>query len=348
MGFSERFRLHQDDLVNYQHLGNALAPPTAMIWIARTLQSIGAPSSQFATAFTKMFFDAIPTAFPSLITRIPLIPPYRFNIHTLPLISQRTGLHEELVSLALSAERTSTFILEQDDPFSLPVQPQILLKLLAKAKLTSRHIARSFPTARALASAIKGSLQPSASTAVAIDLLAHDVFDDSPTLTASLAQLIDEEHLAIQPAQHATIVTQKYPQIITHLADHYWDIINATLLPHALLGAKLADSLLTLTTSSEQLRYFAATTNTAAIRTSIAIPPGPSASKRRLIATISLNELLQRSLTQAAIADIFLYALPTAFPHDMAAYALTRDHFAHILTTNNAIFTSPSGLQRHF
>ena len=140
----------------------------------------------------------------------------------------------------------------------------------------------------------------------------------------------------------------KYPRLITHLADHYWDIINSTLLHHALLGAKLADNLLTLTTSSQQLRHFAATTNTAAIRTFIAIPLGPSASKRRLIATTSLNELLQRSLIQAAIADIYLYALPTAPPHDIAAYALTRDHFSRILTTSNALFTSPSGLQRHF
>ena len=57
---------------------------------------------------------------------------------------------------------------------------------------------------------------------------------------------------------------------------------------------------------------------------------------------------LQRSLIQAAIADIYLYALPTEPPHDIAAYALTRDHFAHMLTTSNALFTCPSGLQRHF
>ena len=201
MGFSERFQLHQDGLVNYKHLGNALAPPTAMIWIARTLQSIGAPSSQFASAFTKMLFDAIPAAFPSPFTHLPHILSNRFNFHTLPLMSQRTGLHEELISLALSAARTTTCILEQDDPSSLPLQPQTLLKLLAKAKLTTKLAAKTFPTPQALASAIRGPLQPSIATAMAIDLFAHDVFDDSPTLTANLEQLIDEEQLAIQPTQ---------------------------------------------------------------------------------------------------------------------------------------------------
>ena len=348
LGFGEHFHLHQDDLTNYRHLGNALAPPTALIWIARTLQSIGVPSSQFATAFTRMLFEAIPPAFPSPITRIPLIPPTRTNAHALPLISQRTGLHEDLVSLALSAEHQTTFIMEQDDPTSLPLTPHILLKLLSKAKLTSRHIARNIPTPQALASAIRGAHQPATSTALAIDLLAHNILNDSPSLTASLAELIDEQDLAIQPAQHAIIVTHEYPQLATHLANHYWDTINATLLSHALLSAKLANSPLTMTTSSQQLRHFAATTNTASIRTFIAIPPGPSTSKRRLIATTSLNELLQRSLIQAAIANIHLYALPTAPPHDMAVYALTRDHFAHILAANSVLFTSPSGLQRQF
>ena len=190
--------------------------------------------------------------------------------------------------------------------------------------------------------------QPVASTTLAIDLLAHNILNDSPSLTASLAELIEEQALAIQPTEHSTIIANKYPQLASHLADHYWDAINTTLLAHALLGAKLADSLLTMTTSSAQLRHFAATTNTASIGAFIAIPPGPSASKRRLIATTSLNELLQRSLLQAAVANIHLYALPTSPPQDLAAYALTRDHFAHKLTTSSTLFTSPSGLQRHF
>jgi len=183
---------------------------------------------------------------------------------------------------------------------------------------------------------------------MAIELLAHDAFDDSPTLTASLEQLINEEQLTIQPAQHTTIVTQRYPLLAAQLSHYYWDTINTTALPHALIGAKLADSLLAITTSSARLRFFAAAPDTAFMRTFVAIPPGPSASKRRLIATTSLNELLQRSLMLAAVADIYLYALPTAPPHDIAAYALTRDHFAHILSNCNSIFTSPSGLQRHF
>jgi len=347
MGFPEHFQLHQDDIVNYKHLGNALAPPTAMIWIARALQAIGAPSSQFASAFTKMLFDAIPTAFPNPLTNLPHILPNALNFHTLPLISQRTGLHEEMVSLALSAEHTTAFIIGQDHPSATPLRPQYLLKLLSEAKLTHRSAARAHTTASSLASAIKGPHLPTTATAIAIDLLAHDILDDSSTLTANLAQLIDDDQLALQPTQHTTIITQRYPALSTYLADHYWSTINTIPLTHALVSAGLANSLFAITASSASLRYFAATTNTASMRAFVAIPPGPSHFKRRLIATTSLNELLQRSLLLAAIADIYLFAIPTAPPHDITAYALTRDHLVHIFSNHSAIFSTPSGLQRH-
>ena len=34
LGFADHFSLHPDDITSYQHLGNTIAPPTALIWIA--------------------------------------------------------------------------------------------------------------------------------------------------------------------------------------------------------------------------------------------------------------------------------------------------------------------------
>ena len=56
------------------------------------------------------------------------------------------------------------------------------------------------------------------------------------------------------PKQHTTIVTQRYPLLAPQLSHQYWDIINANALPHALIGAKLADSLFAITTSLEALQ----------------------------------------------------------------------------------------------